>query len=111
MYHSKLIDLLPMQRLLLSRAPMATVLLLIPAGISPVFAQDDVTTQNGSSGYNGAWVTGPASNPLSFLNGPAFRTTGINTPYDFGDFAPMTKLDEQLPSWIGFGLEERLRWE
>jgi len=74
-------------------------------------AQDDVTTQNGSSGYNGAWVTGPASNPLSFLNGPASRTTGINRPYDFADFAPMTALDQQLPSWIGFGLEERLRAE
>ena len=23
----------------------------------------------------------------------------------------MTALDKQLPSWIGFGLEERLRWE
>ena len=56
-------------------------------------------------------ITGPASNPLSFLNGPAFRTTGQKPPYDFPDFAPMTALDKQLPSWIGFGLEERLRWE
>src|ERR1700685_670125 len=79
--------------------------------VSTLMAQDDVTTQNGASGYNGAWVTGPASNPLSFLNGPAFRTTGTNAPYDFPDFAPMTALDKQLPSWIGFGLEERLRWE
>ena len=77
----------------------------------PLVAQDDVTTQNGSSGYNGAFITGPASNPLSFLNGPAYRTTGQNTPYDFPDFAPMSALDEQLPSWLGFGLEERLRWE
>lgn len=77
----------------------------------PAVAQDDVTTQNGSSGYCGAWITGPASNPLSFLNGPAFRTTGQNTPYDFPDFAPMSKLDEGLPSWLGFGLEERMRWE
>jgi hypothetical protein len=90
---------------------MASTLLLISAGTPPVFAQDDVTTQNGSSGYDGGWITGPASNPLSFLNGPAFRTTGINTPYDFSDFAPMSKLDEQLPSWIGFGLEERFRAE
>jgi Alginate export len=86
-------------------------LLVLGAFCMPAAAQDDVTTQNGSSGYGGAWITGPASNPLSFLNGPAFRTTGQNTPYDFPDFAPMTALDHKLPSWIGFGLEERLRWE
>jgi hypothetical protein len=90
---------------------MASGFLLLSAGLHPALAQDDVTTQNGSSGYGGAWVTGPASNPLSFLNGPAFRTTGQNTPYDLPDFAPLTALDNQLPAWIGFGLEERLRWE
>jgi hypothetical protein len=100
-----------MLRQLNFRRLMASTMLLISTGFLPAFAQDDVTTQNGSSGYNGAWITGPASNPLSFLNGPAFRTTGINTPYDFPDFAPMTALDNHLPSWIGFGLEERLRWE
>src|SRR3984885_4010266 len=93
------------------RTLMASLLILGAFGVIPAAAQDDVTTQNGSSGYGGAWVTGPASNPLSFLNGPAFRTTGQNTPYDLPDFAPLSKLDEGLPSWIGFGLEERLRWE
>jgi len=90
---------------------MASFLILGALTVGTALAQDDVTTQNGSSAYNGAWITGPASNPLSFLNGPAFRTTGTNEPYDFPDFAPMTALDKQLPSWIGFGLEERLRWE
>jgi hypothetical protein len=89
----------------------AIVLLLMVCGALPAVAQDDVTTQNGSSGYNGGWITGPASNPLSFLNGPAYRTTGLKTPYDFPDFAPMTALDRQLPSWISFGLEERFRAE
>src|SRR5271170_6046214 len=93
------------------RTLMASLLLLGALGALPLAAQDDVTTQNGSSGYNGAFITGPASNPLSFLNGPAFRTTGQTTPYDFPDFAPMSKLDEGLPSWIGFGLEERFRAE
>src|ERR1700722_3246962 len=37
-------------------------------------AQDDVTTQNAASAYDGGYITGPASNPLSFLNGPAYRT-------------------------------------
>jgi hypothetical protein len=90
---------------------MASVFMLGTIGAFPAAAQDDATTQNGSSGYNGAFITGPASNPLSFLNGPAFRTTGEKTPYDFPDFAPMTALDRKLPPWIGFGLEERLRWE
>src|SRR5271170_1556196 len=100
-----------MLRQLLVRPLMASAFFLVSASIFPVFAQDDVTTQNGTSGYNGAFITGPASNPLSFLNGPAFRTTGQTTPYDFPDFAPMSKLDEGLPSWIGFGLEERFRAE
>jgi hypothetical protein len=90
---------------------MASLLLFSLFGAIPAAAQDDATTQNGSSGYKGAWVTGPASNPLSFLNGPAFRTTAQHTAYDFPDFAPMTALDNQLPPWINFGLEERLRFE
>ena len=77
----------------------------------PLMAQDDVTTQNASSGYNGAFITGPASNPLSFLNGPAYRTFGQNTPYDLPDFAPASDLNRQLPKWISFGWEERLRYE
>src|SRR3984885_15553114 len=93
------------------RTLRASLLFLGALAAIPAAAQDDVTTENGSSAYGGAWITGPASNPLSFLNGPAFRTTGQNTPYDFPDFAPMTALDHKLPRWIGFGLEERLRWE
>jgi len=98
-----------MPRLHRSRLRTASILLFLSSGLFPALAQDDVTTQNGSSGYNGAYITGPASNPLSFLNGPAFRTTGQSASYDFPDFAPMSKLDEGLPSWLGFGLEERLR--
>ncbi len=90
---------------------IASLLILGDFSAIPALAQDDATTQNGSSGYNGSFITGPASNPLSFLNGPAYRTTGQKTPYDFADFAPMTALDRQLPSWIGFGLEERFRAE
>src|SRR5271154_5964779 len=90
---------------------VSSVVLLLSAGLHPALAQDDVTTQNGSTGYNGSWITGPASNPLSFLNGPAFRTTGQNTPYHLPDFAPMSALDQMLPSWISFGLEERFRAE
>ena len=81
------------------------------AAVFPLMAQDDATTRNGTSAYNGAWITGPASNPLSFLNGPAYRTFGQTTPYDFPDFAPMSQLDQQLPGWIRFGWEERFRYE
>src|SRR5262245_12094623 len=32
-------------------------------------------------------------------------------PYDAPDFSPITRLNQQLPRWIQFGLEERFRWE
>jgi len=104
---------------------MAAVFLPLTA-VVPVMAQDDITTQNGPSAYAGAWITGPASNPLSFLNGPAYRTFGQTTggpvsgtarsgaspaPYDLPDFRPASLLDQQLPRWIWFGWEERFRYE
>jgi hypothetical protein len=79
--------------------------------LAAAVAQDDVTTQNGASGYGGGWITGPASNPLSFLNGPAYRTFGNPAPYDLPDFRPASQLDEHLPDWIQFGVEARLRYE
>jgi hypothetical protein len=87
------------------------VALALFSGAIPAAAQDDVTTQNGASAYGGGFITGPASNPLSFLNGPAYRTTGSSTPYDLPDFAPFSLLDQQLPHWIWFGEEERFRYE
>ena len=86
------------------------VLFAVAAGL-PLAAQDDVTTQNGTSGYNGVFITGPSSNPLSFLNGAAGRTTGNPAPYDFHDFAPFTLLDEKLPKWVDLQAEERFRYE
>jgi Alginate export len=74
-------------------------------------AQDDITTQNAASAYRGAMLTGPASNPLSFINGTAARTTGNPAPYDFHDVAPITDLDAKLPHWIDFQAEERFRVE
>ena len=79
--------------------------------VAPVVAQDDVTTHNAASAYGGGFITGPASNPLSFLNGPAYRTFSSTAPYDFPDFRPASELDEHLPSWISFGVEERFRYE
>ena len=89
---------------------LVTFLFAIAAAL-PSAAQDDITTQNAASAYNGAFVTGPASNPLSFLNGPAFRTTGSKEPYDGHDFAPGTWLDNKLPNWVDVQAEERFRYE
>jgi hypothetical protein len=85
--------------------------LIACAAAQPLAAQDDITTQNGSSGYNGTYLTGPASNPLSFLNGVGARTTSNPAPYDFRNFAPMTELDAKLPKWVDFQAEERFRVE
>jgi hypothetical protein len=74
-------------------------------------AQDDVTTRNGASAYAGAFITGPASNPLSFVNGLAYRTFGTSAPYLLPDFRPASELNKVLPRWIFFGVEERFRSE
>jgi hypothetical protein len=89
----------------------AGVFLFAITAVLPLAAQDDITTRNATSGLNGVYITGPASNPLSFLNGPAFRTTGSKAPYDFHDFAPATTLDAKLPKWIDVQAEERFRYE
>ena len=99
----------PLRRL--PRSISAVLFLFAVAACMPLAAQDDITTRNATSGYNGAWITGPAANPLSFLNGAAGRTTGNPAPYDFPDFAPMTYVDEKLPNWIDLQAEERLRYE
>ena len=90
---------------------LALLSLLATVAALPLAAQDDISTQNATSGYKGAWITGPASNPLSFLNGAAGRTTGNPAPYDFHDFAPISDLDAHLPHWIDFQAEERFRVE
>jgi hypothetical protein len=95
----------------LSLSSSAVLFLFAIAAGLPLAAQDDITMQNATSGFNGAYITGPASNPLSFLNGAAWRTTGNPRPYDFHDFAPVTYLDSKLPDWIDLQAEERFRYE
>jgi len=98
----------------LRRSPLSISALLFLSALAatlPLAAQDDVTTQNATSGYGGTFITGPAANPLSFLNGAAWRTTGNPAPYDFRDFAPLTDLDARLPNWVDLQAEERFRFE
>jgi hypothetical protein len=85
--------------------------LLVSTFALPLTAQDDVTTQNATSAIGGGWITGPASNPLSHLNGPAFRTFASSNRYAFKDFAPIALLDATLPHWLAFQAEERYRFE
>jgi len=87
------------------------IVIYFAAGSAMLAAQDDVTTQNASSALDGGWITGPASNPLSFLNGPANRTYGSTLPYDFPDSHPAADVDAHLPRWIRFEAEERFRVE
>src|SRR5665213_3687789 len=89
----------------------AAVIISLLSVTAPAFAQDDVTIQHATSSYAGGYITGPASNPLSFLNGPAYRTFGSTAPYDFPDIAPASLLNRELPKWISFGWEERFRYE
>lgn len=89
----------------------ATILIFVLFFVPPLRAQDDVTTQNGSSALDGGWITGPASNPLSFLNGPVNRTYGSSLPYDFPDYHPASDLDVHLPGWLNLETEERFRDE
>ncbi len=84
---------------------------LCAATAIPACAQDDVTTRNAASAYGGGFITGPASNPLSYLNGDAYRTFASSSRYWIPNFNPASRLDEQLPPWISFGLEERWRYE
>ncbi len=95
----------------LSLSIPALLFLFAVAAALPLAAQDDITTQNATSGFNGVFITGPSSNPLSFLNGAAGRTTGNPAAYDFHDFAPATYLDGELPKWIDVQAEERFRYE
>lgn len=48
---------------------------------------------------------------LTPIGGPASAPPVSTEPYDFPDFRPTGKLNDHLPFWLQFGLEERLRFE
>ena len=75
------------------------VTLLLSAVASQLYAQYDKVLALGSDSFRTPFG-GPASSPL------------ISTePYDAPDFRPTGLLNDQLPKWLQFGLDERLRFE
>jgi hypothetical protein len=78
---------------------IAGATLLLSAGGSHLYAQYDKVLARGSDSVRTP-IGGPASSPL------------ISTePYDAPDFRPTGLLNDQLPKWLQFGLDERLRFE
>lgn len=77
----------------------AAVVFLLSAGAARLSAQYDKVAALGSdSGVTP--IGGPASAPL-------IETSAYGLP----DFRPTGRLNDHLPGWLQFGLEERLRWE
>lgn len=94
-----------------SNNPLRTLAVCLLLAI-PVSAQDDATTRNGSRAFGGASITGPAIAPVSFLSGNAFGSPVVNkATYTIPDFDPVSLLNRELPAWITFASEERLRFE
>jgi len=48
---------------------------------------------------------------LTPIGGPASSPPISTEPYDLPDLRPTGMLNDQLPNWLQFGLDERLRWE
>jgi hypothetical protein len=80
------------------RVRVAVAVLLLLAS-SQLFAQYDKIAALGSDSAR-VPIGGPASAPL------------ISTdPYNLPDLRPVGEMNDQLPKWIQFGLEERFRFE
>ena len=95
----------------MNRLAVVLTAVLIASAAFPAVAQDDTTTRNGGSALTGGPITGPASTPLSFLNGAAYQTDTAALRTLLPDLAPASLLNQQLPNWIRFGWEERIRDE
>ncbi|MGA3028231.1 MAG: alginate export family protein [Bryobacteraceae bacterium] len=77
----------------------AVAALLLSAGGGQLYAQYDKILALGSDSFRTP-IGGPASSPLI--------ATG---PYDTPDLRPVGLLNDQLPRWLQFGLDERFRFE
>ncbi len=81
---------------MLKRTYVALVLALTGG---PVYAQYDKVAALGSD------------SSLTPIGGPASSPSVSTEPYDLPDLRPTGELNDQLPRWLQFGLDERLRAE
>ncbi|MGO9242408.1 MAG: alginate export family protein [Bryobacteraceae bacterium] len=75
------------------------VRLSLVVACGPVFAQYDKVAALGSD------------SALTPIGGPATAPSISTGPYDLPDLRPTGMLNDQLPNWLQFGLDERVRWE
>lgn len=66
---------------------------------NPLFAQYDKVAALGSD------------SALTPIGGPSSSPPVSSERYDLPDLRPTGKLNDQLPKWLQFGLDERFRWE
>src|SRR5579862_9980055 len=79
-----------------TRKPVALALALAAV---PLYAQYDKVAALASD------------SSLTPIGGPASSPPITSGPYDLPDLRPTGKLNDQLPKWLQFGLDERLRLE
>jgi len=120
---SKVLKTLP-RKMFVWRELLAAVVVLFLSGAWTQSNSASTAPPSGTAAADGAGGadTQPAENRpaqagpvadtvLSPLGGYGTAPPPYTSPYDFSDFAPVTALNNQLPRWIQFGLEERIRWE
>ena len=73
--------------------------LVVTLGGGPLCAQYDKVAALGSD------------SALTPIGGPASAPPISTEPYDLPDLRPTGMLNDQLPKWLQFGLDERLRFE
>jgi hypothetical protein len=83
---------------------------LLAAAAVPAYAQAGAATRNAASAYGGG-IAGPASNPPGYLNGESYRSFFWFAHHWIPNFSTAGLLDQHLPDWIGFGPEERFRYQ
>jgi len=79
--------------------PATVVVLALALAGGPLYAQHDKVAALGSDAS------------LNLIGGPASSPAISTGPYDLPDLRPTGKLNDQLPKWLQFGLDERLRLE
>lgn len=93
-----MLNTIPLQRIIESRVAAIVSLALVMA-CGPVFGQYDKVAALGSD------------SALTPIGGPASSPPLSTDPYGLPDLRPTGELNDQLPKWLQFGLDERLRAE